>query len=137
MTYTRTGLHRCDAYNIIQHIEKMHRNSLWGHLLNVYRHACCLLPAAGDQLPQPYPIVDVHIPERALSVLFAASSRFAARTRPLALAMMGPSDKKFVAAAQSENRGVLEDIEKRTSAYQRLLATSTRTLASKVEVMSS
>ena len=49
-------------------------------------------------------------------------------------AMLGASEKKFVAAEHASHRDMLEEIRKRESDYRDMLARSSAALALKVEV---
>ena len=48
--------------------------------------------------------------------------------------MLGPAEKKFVAAENMQQRDMLDHIEKRQAEYKDLLATISDALASKAEV---
>jgi hypothetical protein len=96
--------------------------------------ACSVVHVAGDQLPQPYPIIDVHVPERQwFSFMVAQGSCFDGMV-VLLTAMMGPSEKELVAAEQFYHRDMLEHIGKRQADYEQLLARTAQAFAVKVEV---
>ena len=89
---------------------------------------------AGDQLPQPYPIIDVHVPERQWFSFVVAQGVYFACTVVLFTAMMGPSEKELVAAEQFYHRDMLEHIGKRQADYEQLLARTAQAFAVKVKV---
>jgi hypothetical protein len=91
--------------------------------------APCWLICKGDQVPPPYPILDIHIPERTcgydLREIQCICCFFAAR--------VGPLEKKWAAEDRQFVSGQLAAVQQHLDANDELLKSQSEALASKIE----